>query len=279
MKQTIKFFSLIIAFIPFFFISCSDDDDDKGKFGDPTITFDNANITLINGKLSNPISGSIIASEGGIIESATITIFHTVGEQTSSSIIAELKDLTPVNRSNKSKYTFHFDSNSPGIKENEEFLTGIKIHAKVMNGGTKDETRPITTSEYVDLSNPSPFIWTKNEDNNGTGLRSFGLEWLSNTTMEAIITPMDGFKLVKLEDSAWGTITKKEELKNAVNNTNGITEYSGVSILEEEQNYTEVIAVGSETTNTYYLIQITRSTVSNDSEGNSLITISGEQKN
>lgn len=269
MKQ-IKFLILAVAFIPFM-ISCSDDD--KDELDAPTISFDNSTITISNGKLTTPITGAVTAPNGGIIQSATASVIYSVGQESRTELIADLNDFSEVAGSNKGKYTFYFDSNSPGIKENEQSLTGIIISASVRNGKTKEENLPIQTVQYEELSQPVTFEWEKEgEDVFGTGLDSFGLNWLTNSTTNAIITPSENTKLVRLDSSVLG-ISTKGELKEAIENATALSEYEGISILQDNETYNEVLGVALANTQ-YYLIHITQSNVVTI-DGNQSITIGG----
>lgn len=279
MKKNFKFLVVMLAVFPFF-ISCSDDDDDP-TIGAATITFDQSEIVIKDGVLSEPITGSVSAPSGHEVESITIRAVYTDGNQTNNVVIAERKDLSEETGSNKGKYSFRFEQTTPGIQEHLNSLKSISVEAKVKNGGASTKEiafKHETTPEAENLSDPEGFEWKRVGGADGTGLALFGLAWTSNTATAAIIKTDSDTKLVKLDADNWSNLKTVAQLKEAVNKGTDIEQYTGVSATDPSKTYNDVLAVDVKGEGVYYLIHVTNSTVVSNTSGTT-ITVIGQYKN
>lgn len=277
MKKNLNFLFVLLLMTPIF-LSCSSDDDDNTSMGKATIIYDDSNITVINGKLSKAITGSITAPTGSELSSITVAAYYYtgMGNEMANIIIAERDDLTEISGSKKGKYTFRFDSDTPGIKEHIYNLAGIKIIAIVKNGEREEKDLLINSNITENLSAATNFEWKREGSNAGTGLALFGLEWYSNTDRVALIKTNGLTKLVKLDASQWSSIKTKGDLKKLVDAGEDINEYTGVSSTTSKS-YNDVLAVDVEGKGVYYLIHVTYGNV-NYSNSRTTITITGQYK-
>ncbi len=124
------------------------------------------------------------------------------------------------------------------------------------------------------LSNATPFTWQKIGTSKGSGLDAFGLEWTSNNTTYAQIVKGTATKLVSLGSHAWTAITTQAALKTAINYSSDMVLYAGVTLIDTNSLYDDVLGVVNN--ETYYMIHITNGKVA--SEGSINIEITGEYK-
>ncbi|MDR0429087.1 MAG: hypothetical protein LBH58_01225 [Tannerellaceae bacterium] len=281
MKKKSNVLLALLAFIPMFIISCSGDNDgdDPVRIGAATIVFADTQMTITDGVLPKPITGSVEAPAGAEISSITITVVYGI-EQTNRAVIAERKDLTEVEGSKKGKYTFYFDESTSGFKQYISEIQSILIEAAVKNGDASSREMKFT-HEYTPvveyLSAPVDFFWERVGGKEGTGLNKFGLEWTSNTSTAAIIKTHSETKMVVLASGDWDAIKTKEQLKEAVDNGTDVDRYENVSSSAASKEYDDVLAVDVNGKGEYYIIHITSSSVSSIAEG-TLITINGQSK-
>lgn len=125
------------------------------------------------------------------------------------------------------------------------------------------------------LSQPESFTWKREGGDPGTGLDQFGLAWENNTSTNAIVKTDAAEKMVILNSAAWTGITTVQGLSAAVEGQNGVTEYTGVSV-QQDDSYDDVIGVKLDA-DTYYLIHVTNGEVSTAGTGTT-ITVTGEYK-
>lgn len=241
---------------------------------EPAIIFDDAEITITNGKLPKAIKGNITAPTGTAIESIKVLALYVVDNKLDST---EIKDgVVEVSGSNKGKYTFDFDETTTGLKENLTTLSSIKIIAKVSGGDTAEEELAIR-HENTALSEAEDFEWKRIGGAAGTGLEKFGLAWTDNTSTVAIIKTDDKTKMVKLDADQWKNMETKTQLKKAVDDGTDITEYREVSSTNASKTYDHVLAVDVKGEGVYYLIHVTHSNVVSETSGTT-ITINGQYK-
>lgn len=154
--------------------------------------------------------------------------------------------------------------------------TVIKISFTVV-----DEKGQSSTSKYIKavkkataLSDAESLTWKRVGGTAATGLEMFGLKWTSNSATSAIIKK-DADKFVKLESTAWTTITILEDLKVAVDAAPSMDTFEEISATVNSKTYD--ISLATVKDGIYYLIHITNSMVSVGSEGTT-ITITGMYK-
>jgi len=238
-----------------------------------TIVFDDAELTITNGKLPKAITGNIDAPIGTEIESIKVMAYYMNNEKQDS---IEVKDgLTEVSGSNKGKYTFNFQETTPGIKENIKSLSSIKIRAQV-KGGDSAEKSLTFKHENTALSEAANFEWKRVGGSDGTGLEKFGLAWTDNTSTVAIIKTDNKTKMVKLDADQWNKMETKDQLKEAVDKGTDIVEYKEVSSTQGKT-YDHVLAVNVKGEGVYYLIHVTNGKVVSETSGTT-ITINGQYK-
>jgi hypothetical protein len=123
------------------------------------------------------------------------------------------------------------------------------------------------------LSDPMNFTWQRVAGAPGTGLSQFGLEWVTNTSTNAIIA-VDGAMMYSLPASDWDNIATHQELQTAIDGATAITQYTEVSS-QASGTYDDVLAVTYLENN--YLINVQNGTVTTPT-GGTTITVTGQYK-
>ena len=279
-KEILKLWVLLLVIVPFL-AGCSSEDD--VSLGMATIVFDDSEIVVKDGQLSKAITGTITAPLGAEINSYTVTAIYIKNDQENQTNISD--GVTEVSGSKKGKYTFRFDGETAGIKENVGELARIRIAVEVKGGdsSTKELTIRQEVSDEDDpgndaLSDAADFEWKRVGASAGTGLEEFGLLWTSNTSTSAIIKADSRTKLVRLSESDWDRIETKGQLKSAVDDGTDLDQYDGVSVTSASRTYDDVLAVDVKGEGVYYILHITNSTVLSENTGTT-VTIKGQSRN
>lgn len=158
----------------------------------------------------------------------------------------------------------------------------ISATVKGATGGTKTESFNTPKSEEPtdeELNEPLAFSFTRVGSNAATGdLTKFGLVWTSNETNATSVVLKKGAatKFVELTTANWSGITTKAALKTAIDNATSMESYKGISA---DKGGAHDIVLGTLNGGTYYILQITKSTVDYNATTGTTIVISGASKN
>ena len=253
-----------------------DGDNENENMGNATITFTNEALIEINryNKLSEPISGTVRADKANaVIESITIDTYISTNENPVR--IATMSNLNLFEKNSDREVRFFIpDEYIASIVSNFWEITRVEVTAKVVDGEATIESIPILASPW--LLEVQSFTWQRAGGAAGTGLEKFGLTWNQNTATNAIIKTNAATKLVELESSAWSSIQTMGELKEAVDNADGIEDYREIATTANKS-YDTVLAVNKDGLGNYYIIHIENSTIALIATGIS-ITITGNYK-
>ena len=274
MKHSLKYLIMAMAIVPFF-TSCEEDPEvvvEPINMGAATITFTNAaDITVEEAQLSEPITGTIVADEAdAVIASISIDAYTSVNEAAVN--IFKMADLE---QDENGGYSFAITTDN--VKNIIDVITKIEVTATVVDGESSKESISIAVTPWEFLSAPKDFKWERIAGD-PANLTQFGLAWTSNglTGANAIITIDKDTKMYELSSNAWTTVTTVEKLQAAIKAATGITEYRGIST-QAGANYDVVLAVDKGGVGDYYIINITKCTITNVS-GSYTFSITGEYK-
>ena len=148
--------------------------------------------------------------------------------------------------------------------EAKEIIGEAEIIATVTDAAGKFNKASIKFSvNYDDTLVPHAFKWTREGSNPGEGLAEVGLKWEKNLKeVFAVIEPVEDAVLYSVPVEKWDEITTETELDALFSDGGGaevIKDYRGVSAWTSHT-YNDVIATYYE--GFYYLIHITKATVS-----------------
>lgn len=183
-------------------------------------------------------------------------------------------------RTNDKQITYSFENVLTNIevnnlKDEDEIVYTFAILDKE---GRKEVAVPFTFEgeEEELLSTATAFSFQRVAGNPATGLDMFGLSWTENTVTNAIVVKATNgaTKLVNLTGTDWD-ITTQTALEVAIDGATAITEYTGVSVSANKNDYTDVIGVKNG--DDYYIIKVLSSTVVSDGSGTT-ITVQAEYK-
>jgi hypothetical protein len=232
---------------------------------------------------TNPPVISVTAPEG---DTTTVIIGQTVDfvlDLTSGNKLASFQAL-----SNNAGVELS-NSNKTFSNTNVETLTVTATVGASVTAGTvveisfvlADAYKQSTKKKYIlakaattPLSEAKSFEWKRVGGAAGTGLETFGLSWTDNTTNNAVIRK-GATKFVELTPAQWTSITNKEALKTAIDAATNIDKWEKVSATDASKTYD--LALGTIKDNKYFLIHVTKSTVTVTDVG-STISITGHYK-
>lgn len=152
------------------------------------------------------------------------------------------------------------------------------------NGGTKSvafdtpkKNEPAPDPDTA-LSAAAAFTFKRVGGNPATGdISKFGLKWTENVLASTDVSiQKDGAaKFVELAASDWTSITTKESLKAAVDKATDMNSYRGINA-DKGQDYD--VTLGVLNADVYYILHITRSTVTSNATTGTTIEIFGEYR-
>ena len=147
-----------------------------------------------------------------------------------------------------------------GYSLGKEAIDKAVIEGKVTDVAGEIATATITlTINTPDVLEETPFEWRRDGGADGTGLAEFGLEWKTNTATNAVITPLEGAKLVELDAEVWNTtVTPADKAKVFSELPVGQSSFNKVSVTAANQDYDIVLATVYNGEN--HLIHVTHST-------------------
>jgi len=245
------------------FVSCNSNDSSAAN-----IAFDNVTndlVQLTQGQTDYVVNATISSSDN----MKSVTVSQEIGSLTN-----EVTKIT----SFSDKNNYHLSQTISNI------TTDCRIIVSVDNGVTT--SRALTIKVYTDGGDVTPpvgsplttasFTWERSGTSAGTGVSDYGLSWTSNTASNATITAASGTKLVNLTTANWTGITTKEDLAAAIDGAASISQYTNVSVTSN-QLYTDVLGVKT-AGGVYYMINVTKSTVTSDAIKGTTITVTGQTK-
>ena len=273
-----QFFTLALMGAALIFTtSCSDDDGDDEPLG-PSLAVSETQSASMGGDIeTTPNTALIFAIEArkgeNVLNDFTIS-------QNGTNVVNPLPQSYEGN-----EFPYSFPNTEDDIYvDTVSFNSGSNLGITTYTFTVSDDLGKTSTVSFdvdvvatdVELSDPTPFTWTRVGGNPATGLEQFGLEWTQNSTGGFAIVALDGAtEMVELQSSDWTTIQTQDELGVAILNGPSITQYDNVST-DQGDTYDDVLGVSHDGVD--YLLHITGSTVTVGGAGTT-ITISGESKN
>ena len=148
-----------------------------------------------------------------------------------------------------------------GYSLSKEVVGKAEIQGKVTDVAGETATATITLNiNTPDVLTVTPFEWRRDGGAAGTGLAEFGLEWKTNTSTNAVITPMDGATMFELPDPAvWDNINTPTDKAALFSETHvAQSSFNKISVTAADQDYD--IVLGTVYNGENHLIHITHST-------------------
>ncbi len=162
----------------------------------------------------------------------------------------------------------------------------LSATVKGTNGGSKSVSFDTPAANTPDpepgetaLSEAAAFSFKRVGGQEATGdLTKFGLKWPANVMAATNVSlQKDGAsKFVELSAADWKGITTKEALKEAIDKASDMTSYTGINA-DKGQDYD--IVLGTINKDVYYILHVTKTTLSTDTTIGTTIEIIGEYKN
>ena len=187
-----------------------------------------------------------------------------------------------VDLSENKKYEWTLKFNVP-TEVSGTRVSRINLTAEVRNGGTKSQSFDTPSVNIPDspldrdLSAPAEFTFTREGSKPATGTPSmFGLQWTSNKTRatDAVIKKDSATKFVELKSSDWNNIKTHNALRDAIEAAADMDEFKGVSA---DASKTYDIVLGVQDGEAYYMLHITKATVTSASAGTTIV-INGDYR-
>lgn len=253
MKKFRSLFTAGLVLFAFVFTSCEDDEVSSPPL---VLTTSGGEIVLAEGVGDYTLDGSV-QSEAGVAEVRLLEVTDDGNFQIGGALTS-------------------FDD--PGLVSFSFAITGITdtmvvrveaIDVEFQASYSDDITFIYTPVEETPLTEAVAATWERVGGSDGTGLDMFGLKWILNQkTTKAVITKEDADKFVQLDEAAWDEIETLESLAEALEDTEGIEDYRGVSATDSGT-YSDVL--GTKIGDRHFLILVREATVTSVDVGTKVI--------